>query len=129
MELVGLQADWEKRLPHQFSAGQRRRLAIARALAVEPKVLILDEALTGLDVLIQAQIVELLQELQARLSLTYLYISHDLGLMSQLADQVIVLHQGQIIEAATPLELFTKPQSGAASNLVRASLELCGSGE
>ena len=129
MELVGLQSDWEKRLPHQFSAGQRRRLAIARALAAKPKVLILDEALTGLDLPIQAQIAELLRELQARLSLTYLYISHDLGLMSQLADQVIVLHRGQIIEAATPLELFAKPQSVAASNLVRASFELCSSGD
>jgi peptide/nickel transport system ATP-binding protein len=129
MELVGLQADWEKRLPHQFSAGQRRRLAIARALALEPRLLILDEALTGLDILIQTQIAGLLRELQAKLSLTYLYISHDLGLMSQLADQVIVLHQGQIIEAATPLELVTKPQSAAASNLVRASFELCSSGD
>jgi ABC-type glutathione transport system ATPase component len=128
MELVGLQADWEQRLPHQFSAGQRRRLAIARALAVEPKVLILDEALTGLDRPIQTQVADLLRDLQARLSLTYLYISHDLGLMAQLADQVVVLHQGQIVETATPLELFAKPQSVPASNLVRASLELCSSG-
>jgi peptide/nickel transport system ATP-binding protein len=129
MELVGLQADWEKRLPHQFSAGQRRRLAIARALALEPRVLILDEALTGLDVPIQTQIAGLLRELQARLSLAYLYISHDLRLMSQIADQVMVLHQGQIVEADTPVKLFAKPQSVPASNLVRASLELCGSGD
>ena len=129
MELVGLQSDWEKRLPHQFSAGQRRRLAIARALAVEPRVLILDEALTGLDLPIQAQIAELLRELQARLSLTCLHISHDLSLMSHLADQVIVLHQGQIMEAATPMDLFANAQSVPASNLVRASLELCSSGD
>ena len=129
MELVGLPRDWGKRPPHQFSAGQRRRLAIARALALEPRILILDEALTGLDLPIQSQIADLLRELQARLSLTYLYISHDLGLMSELADEVIVLHQGQIVEAAKPLDLLAKPQSLPASNLVRASFELCSAGD
>jgi ABC-type microcin C transport system duplicated ATPase subunit YejF len=104
-------------------------LAIARALALEPRILILDEALTGLDLPIQSQIADLLRELQARLSLTYLYISHDLGLMSQLADEVIVLHQGQIVEAAKPLDLLAKPQSLPASNLVRASFELCSAGD
>jgi len=124
IELVGLRADWERRLPQQFSAGQRRRLAIARALSLEPKLLILDEALAGLDLPTQARIADLLLELQATLSLTYLYISHDLSLVAQLSDNVAVLHQGQIVEAAPVPELFAKPQSRQASNLVSATLEL-----
>jgi len=124
MELVGLQADWGQRLPHQFSAGQRRRLAIARALALEPRLLILDEALAGLDLPVQAQIVDLLVELQANLSLTYLYISHDLSLVAQLADQAAVLHQGQIVETAAIPDLLAMPQSPQAIKLVSATVEL-----
>jgi peptide/nickel transport system ATP-binding protein len=126
MELVGLPADGGQRLPHQFSAGQRRRLAIARALVIEPRLLILDEPLAGLDLPIQAQIVDLLTGLQARLSLTYLYISHDLSLVTQLADRVAVLHQGKIVEAAATSELMVNPQSPQAINLVSATLELSG---
>jgi len=126
MELVGLPADGGQRLPHQFSAGQRRRLAIARALVIEPRLLILDEPLAGLDLPIQAQIVDLLTGLQARLSLTYLYISHDLSLVTQLADRVAVLHQGKIVEAAVTSELLVNPQSPQAINLVSATLELSG---
>jgi ABC-type microcin C transport system duplicated ATPase subunit YejF len=126
MELVGLPADTGPRLPHQFSAGQRRRLAIARALVIEPRLLILDEPLAGLDLPIQAQVVDLLTDLQARLSLTYLYISHDLSLVTQLADRVAVLHQGKIVEAAATSELLVNPQSLQAINLVSATLELSG---
>jgi peptide/nickel transport system ATP-binding protein len=125
MGLVGLRPEWGDRLPQQFSAGQRRRLAVARALTLEPGILILDEALAGLDLAIQAQIADLLLELQAKLSLAYLYISHNLGLTFQLADQVIVLHQGQVVEATTSMELLARPQSPAACSLVRASLEMC----
>jgi ABC-type microcin C transport system duplicated ATPase subunit YejF len=124
IELVGLRAEWGQRMPQQFSAGQRRRLAIARALALEPKLLILDEALAGLDLPIQAQIADLLRELQSNLSLTYLYISHDLSLVAQLADQVAVLHQGQIVEGAAVAEMLARPQSRQASGLMSASLEL-----
>lgn len=126
MELVGLPVDWGQRLPHQLSAGQRRRLAIARALVLEPRLLILDEALAGLDLPIQAQIVDLLAELQAKLSLAYLYISHDLSLVTQLANQVAVLHQGKIVEAGATPELLVKPQSPQAISLVRATFELSG---
>jgi peptide/nickel transport system ATP-binding protein len=123
IEQVGLRSDWGQRFPHQFSAGQRRRLAIARALSLEPKLLILDEALAGLDRLVQAQIVDLLLRLQTTLSLTYLYISHDLGLVTSLADRVIVLRQGQIVETASVAELLAHPQSVQAINLVGATQE------
>ena len=126
MELVGLRADWGKQLPHQFSAGQRRRLAIARAISLEPKLLILDEALAGLDLPIQTQISDLLLELQGTLSLSYIYISHDLDLIARVADRVVVLHWGQIVETVTTRELFVKPQSVPACNLVRANLEIAG---
>jgi len=124
MELVGLRADWGKRLPHQFSAGQRRRLAIARAISLEPKLLILDEALAGLDLPIQCQISDLLLELQATLSLSYIYISHDLNLIARFADRVLVLNSGQVVEAVTVSELLAKPQSVQACSLLSANLEI-----
>ncbi len=98
MRLVGLPDDSAKRLPSEFSGGQRRRLAIARALALEPSILILDESLSGLDPSIQAQISNLLTELQGTYHLTYVHISHDLDLVAHLADEIAVLHQGQIVE-------------------------------
>jgi len=124
MEVVGLSPDWGKRLPYQFSAGQRRRLAIARALALEPKVLILDEALTGLDLSIQAQISNLLLDLQAAHSLTYICISHDLNLVAHLADEVAVLHQGQVVETAGTTALLQNPRSLPADALLGAATEL-----
>jgi ABC-type glutathione transport system ATPase component len=97
MEVVGLPAHLGSRRPFELSGGQRRRLAIARALALEPKVLILDEALTGLDLSTRAQIVNLLLRLQEICSLTYLFISHDSGLVARLADEVVVLDRGRIV--------------------------------
>lgn len=102
MDLVGLPAHLGSRLPFELSGGQRRRLAIARALALEPKLLILDEALTGLDLSTRAQVSNLLLKLQELYSLTYLCISHDLGLVTQLADEVVVLDEGRIVEGGDP---------------------------
>jgi len=102
MELVGLLASLGKRLLSELSGGQRRRLAIARALMLEPKLLILDEALTGLDLSTRAQISNLLLKLQEVCSLTYLLIAHDFGLITHLADEVVVLDQGRIVECGAP---------------------------
>ncbi|MFQ5776705.1 MAG: ATP-binding cassette domain-containing protein [Terriglobia bacterium] len=110
MEQVGLSPGWAERLPLELSGGQRQRLAIARALALEPKFLILDEALSGLDVSVQAQVVNLLLDLQASRSLTYLYISHDLSLVGCLADEVTVMHRGRVVERGKTAELFAAPQ-------------------
>jgi len=126
MAQVGLQPEWGKRLPHEFSAGQRRRLAIARALSVEPKLLILDEALAGLDRPIQFQIADLLLGLQASLSLTLLHISHDLGLVARLADGVVVLHSGQIVKKTNSRELLAQPRSDRTSYLGNETCEPIG---
>jgi ABC-type glutathione transport system ATPase component len=107
IERVGLSSQIATRLPFELSGGQRRRLAIARALALQPKLLILDEALAGLDLSTQAQICNLLVDLQEASSLTYLLISHDFGLITHLADDVTVLNKGQIVET-TPHELIER---------------------
>jgi ABC-type glutathione transport system ATPase component len=128
MELVGLTAHLGSSLPSELSGGQRRRLAIARALALEPRLLILDEALTGLDLSTRAQISNLLLKLQGLYSLTYLCISHDFGLVTHLADQVVLLDRGRIVEGGAP-ELVTNACSlqsddlqGRASRLSRCSV-------
>ncbi len=107
MESVGLSTASSDKLPLEFSGGQRQRLAIARALALEPKLLILDEALSGLDLSVQAQLVNLLMDLQAERALTYLFVSHDLGLAGQIADEVAVMYKGKIVDKAARGELFS----------------------
>ena len=126
MEQVGLRPEWGERLPHEFSAGQRRRLAIARALSVEPRLLILDEALAGLDRPIQFQIADLLLRLQASFSLTYLHISHDLGLVARLADRALVFDSGQIVEKTNTRELLAQPRSIHRTSLGNEPCELPG---
>jgi oligopeptide/dipeptide ABC transporter ATP-binding protein len=109
LELVGLRADAQHRKPHAFSGGQRQRVAFARALILQPSLLILDEPTSALDVSIQAQVVNLLQELQGQFALTYLFITHDLGIAEYLCDHVVVLYRGAIMEHADRVRLFTRP--------------------
>jgi ABC-type glutathione transport system ATPase component len=120
MESVGLPREWRSRRPLDLSGGQRQRLAIARALAVEPRLLILDEAFTGLDASIQAQVAGLLLALRREKGLTYLLISHDLALMSVLADEVAILYEGRIVEQGPASRLFADPRHPHTQALVAA---------
>jgi len=118
MEEVGLSANLSARTPLQLSGGQRQRLAIARAIALRPALLILDESLSGLDLSTQAQIVNLLLDLQSTYGLTYLLISHDLSLVGQVADFVAVMHDGQIVEHGKRTQIFTAPQHDHTRSLL-----------
>jgi peptide/nickel transport system ATP-binding protein len=123
MEEVGLDPDWAARLAGEFSGGQRQRLALARALAAEPRLLIMDEALSGLDMPLQAQMVRLLMDLQSRHGLTYLYISHDLNFISLFAQEVVVMDAGRIVERTTP-EMLGQSVHPATRELVEAAERL-----
>jgi oligopeptide/dipeptide ABC transporter ATP-binding protein len=109
LEMVGLSRQDLRRYPHQFSGGQRQRIGIARALATEPELIVCDEAVSALDVSIQAQILNLLEDLQAELGLTYLFITHDLNVVRYIADRVAVMYLGQLVELADTQELFGNP--------------------
>ena len=118
MEQVGLDPNWEQKMPLEFSGGQRQRLAIARALALRPSVLILDEVLSNLDAWNQALILKLLGDLQVSHALGYLHISHDLRLVSQFADEVAVMYQGRIVEQKSTRELFSAPEHSYTKELL-----------
>ncbi|MEL6204494.1 MAG: oligopeptide/dipeptide ABC transporter ATP-binding protein [Pseudomonadota bacterium] len=106
---VGLTGDVKRRFPHQFSGGQRQRIGIARALALKPEFLICDEAVAALDVSIQAQILNLFMDLREDLDLTYLFISHDLGVVHHIADRIVIMYLGRVVESAPNRELFAAP--------------------
>lgn len=118
--LCGLSADSLDRYPHEFSGGQRQRIAIARALAVEPRALVLDEPVSALDVSVQAQILVLLQELQEQFGLTYLLIAHDLAVVERFCGHIAVMRKGEIVEAGDPAVVHRNPQHAYTQALIKA---------
>ena len=120
MERVGLRPDWASRFPHEFSGGQRQRIGIARALALNPKLIICDEPVSALDVSVQAQIVNLLYTLQRDLGVSYLFITHDLTLVENFADRVALMYLGEIVETGPAEQVWRNPQHDFTKALIKA---------
>jgi ATPase components of various ABC-type transport systems, contain duplicated ATPase len=120
LERVGLSREHATRYPHQFSGGQRQRIGIARALIVRPRLVIADECISALDVSIQAQVVNLMQDLQAEFGITYLFIAHDLSMVKYISDHIGVMHKGHIVESGTKEEIFAHPVHPYTKSLLSA---------
>jgi peptide/nickel transport system ATP-binding protein len=120
LDKVGLPVSALHRYPHEFSGGQRQRIAIARCLALQPEILVCDESVSALDVSVQAQVLNLLQDLQDELGLSYIFISHDLSVVKYMADQVMVMRQGEVVEMADADELYRNPQQPYTKALLAA---------
>ena len=120
MEQVGLQADWYNRYPHELSGGQRQRVCIARALILQPELVICDESVSALDVSVQAQVLNLLNDLKEHYHYTYLFITHDLSVVHYMADRIMVMQKGRIVESGTPDEIFHSPQTDYTRTLIDA---------
>ena len=120
LEIVGLNREHANRFPHEFSGGQRQRIGIARALAVDPEVLVCDEPISALDVSIQAQVVNLLKDLQKERNLTLLFIAHDLSMIKYISDRVAVMYRGKVVELGTPEEVYNNPIHSYTKSLISA---------
>ena len=120
LERVGLKEEHYNRYPHEFSGGQRQRIVIARALAVEPRFIICDEAVSALDVSVQARILNLLNDLKKEFGFTYIFISHDLSVVRFMSDRILVMKNGQIIEAGDADEVYEHPQNPYTQQLINS---------